>query len=163
MTRSCFSFCLVACFVLANLVFCSSGIAQDSDEQKRIAEQRFKQADTDDDGAISKDELAAYVKKKLDWFTRTDELMKRLDKDKDDKISPQEFGNRQKVVNSMIDEEKPEKPTEFADIYNQRFLKQQPLVGDQIKDIVAFDAQGKEFNFKDLRGKYTVLNFGCLT
>ena len=38
-----------------------------------------------------------------------------------------------------------------------------PKVGDALPDVVAFDADGKEFSLKALRGHYSVLVFGCLT
>jgi hypothetical protein len=41
------------------------------------------------------------------------------------------------------------------------------LVARRLPDVslglMAFDEDGNEFDFDDLRGKYTVINFGCLT
>lgn len=37
------------------------------------------------------------------------------------------------------------------------------LVGEQLPDINVVDAAGKPISTSDLRGKYTVLVFGCLT
>jgi len=37
------------------------------------------------------------------------------------------------------------------------------LVGEQLPDINVVDAAGKSISTSDLRGKYTVLVFGCLT
>ena len=36
-------------------------------------------------------------------------------------------------------------------------------VGTDVTDLVAFDADGSEFQFADLKGGYTVIVFGCLT
>lgn len=38
-----------------------------------------------------------------------------------------------------------------------------PKVGSQLPDVTAFDADGKPFSTKQLRGKHAVLVFGCLT
>ena len=55
------------------------------------------------------------------------------------------------------------KRMEFVERYNARHAKQKPLVGDTLKDVKLFDASGKEFSTRRLRGKHTVLVFGCLT
>jgi hypothetical protein len=36
-------------------------------------------------------------------------------------------------------------------------------IGSQLPDITVFDENGKELSTRDLRGKHTVLVFGCLT
>lgn len=56
-----------------------------------------------------------------------------------------------------------ESPVEFAEKYDLRYSKKKPLVGDSIGKLVAFDEFGNKLDFETLKGKYTVLNFGCLT
>ena len=46
---------------------------------------------------------------------------------------------------------------------DEEFLKEKPLVGDQLPDLTVYTPDGKEFKTADLRGHYTVLTFGCLT
>lgn len=38
-----------------------------------------------------------------------------------------------------------------------------PAVGDVLPDVSAYDADGKSFKLRSVKGKYTVLVFGCLT
>ncbi len=46
---------------------------------------------------------------------------------------------------------------------DEDFLKEKPVVGDMLPDVIVYDPAGKEFKTADLRGHYTVLTFGCLT
>ena len=52
---------------------------------------------------------------------------------------------------------------EFTKQYNTRHLQQEPRLGWKLKNVSAFDSDGKEFQLSALRGKYSVLVFGCLT
>lgn len=52
---------------------------------------------------------------------------------------------------------------EFADQYNERYLRQEPPVGETLPNVKLFDAEGNPFELASTRGKYTVLVFGCLT
>lgn len=45
----------------------------------------------------------------------------------------------------------------------ERFEKVAPKVGDELPDVTVYDADGKEFKLRSLKGRYTVLVFGCLT
>ena len=45
---------------------------------------------------------------------------------------------------------------------NRRFA-QGPKVGELLPDVTANDEQGKPLKLRDLKDKYTVLVFGCLT
>jgi len=45
----------------------------------------------------------------------------------------------------------------------RRFKESGPAVGDQLPDLSAYDADGKTFRLRSVKGKYTVLVFGCLT
>lgn len=38
-----------------------------------------------------------------------------------------------------------------------------PAIGDELPDVTALDESGKEISLRSMRGKYTVLVFGCLT
>jgi cytochrome oxidase Cu insertion factor (SCO1/SenC/PrrC family) len=43
------------------------------------------------------------------------------------------------------------------------FDRKAPQVGEPLPDVTLLDADGKEFRLASLRGKHTVLVFGCLT
>ncbi len=43
------------------------------------------------------------------------------------------------------------------------WVKKSPTIGDAFPDLTVYTADGKEFKTTQLRGKYTVLAFGCLT
>ena len=60
-------------------------------------------------------------------------------------------------------EQDEKKPPEFAEQYDQRFLKKKPKIGELLPEFKAFDEAGKPFELKQTRGRYTVLVFGCLT
>jgi len=107
-------------------------------------------------------EFKSYVEAKLPTFKQFDLLVTRLDADQDNSISPEEFGGRRVAVKKIIANATPA-PMEFVDEFNLQFSKRKPLVGDPIGDLVAFDEDGNELDFASLKGKYTVLNFGCLT
>jgi hypothetical protein len=141
---------------------------QEEATPEEISKQRYDLADTDSDGSISREEFKTYVETKLPGFPIFDGLMTILDTDRDDKISLEEFGPRQQVAQKLIAAyearmEALRKPKEFADQFNERFAGRKPVVGDTIDNLVAFDEDGAELDFADLRGKYTVINFGCLT
>lgn len=141
----------------------------DAQETEQDADQRrFNEADANSDGAISRDEFQKYVESKIPDFPAFDKLMAALDKNQDDAISPSEFADRQAAAQQALAQHQAEmaakqQTMEFADRFNQRFLGQDPKMGTEIKDLVAFDEEGNELDFADLRGKYTVINFGCLT
>ncbi len=44
-----------------------------------------------------------------------------------------------------------------------RFEATSPDVGESLPDVSLFDADGKPFHLRNLKGDYTVLVFGCLT
>ncbi len=44
----------------------------------------------------------------------------------------------------------------------QRFDRAAPQIGDPLPDVSAYDADGKPFKLRSLKGHYTVLTFGCL-
>ncbi len=43
------------------------------------------------------------------------------------------------------------------------FNANSPEVGSVLPDVRAFDSNGEEFRFSELKGQYSVLVFGCLT
>lgn len=43
------------------------------------------------------------------------------------------------------------------------FDEKAPKVGELAPDITVYDADGKEFRLRSIKGHYTVLVFGCLT
>ena len=46
---------------------------------------------------------------------------------------------------------------------NRNFGNRGPAVGETVPDVSFFDADGKKLSLHSLKGKYTVLVFGCLT
>jgi cytochrome oxidase Cu insertion factor (SCO1/SenC/PrrC family) len=46
---------------------------------------------------------------------------------------------------------------------NRMFESKAPGIGQPLPDITVLDADGREFPLRSLRGKHTVLVFGCLT
>lgn len=52
---------------------------------------------------------------------------------------------------------------EFDVQYNSMHENQDPKVGTKLKNVQAFDSEGNEFELSALKGKYSVLVFGCLT
>ena len=56
-----------------------------------------------------------------------------------------------------------EESQEFVDSYNESFLKRPPLIGETVPDVSVWTEKGEPMEFKQTRGKYTVLVFGCLT
>ena len=46
---------------------------------------------------------------------------------------------------------------------NRRFEARGPAVGEMVPDVSFFDADGNKLSLHSLKGKYTVLVFGCLT
>lgn len=51
----------------------------------------------------------------------------------------------------------------FATANAQRGGQGLPKEGTALPEVTAYDADGKEFSTKQLRGKHAVLVFGCLT
>ena len=43
------------------------------------------------------------------------------------------------------------------------FERSKPAVGDPLPDVSGFDADGNEFNLRQLKDNYSVVVFGCLT
>ena len=52
---------------------------------------------------------------------------------------------------------------EFAERFDQAFLKRPPLVGDKAPQLHCLGADGKPFDWDATHGAYRVLVFGCLT
>lgn len=46
---------------------------------------------------------------------------------------------------------------------DKAFERQSPGIGEPMPDVTAYDAEGRPFRLRDLKGHYTVLVFGCLT
>ncbi|MEL7498340.1 MAG: hypothetical protein AAFN77_12080 [Planctomycetota bacterium] len=53
---------------------------------------------------------------------------------------------------------------EFVDKFNRMFEGRDPKVGaEMFSELSAFDEKGKKLKFDKLKGKHTVIVFGCLT
>ena len=46
---------------------------------------------------------------------------------------------------------------------DEEFVKEKPAVGDKLPDLTVYTPDGQEVKTSDLRGRYVVLTFGCLT
>ena len=75
----------------------------------------------------------------------------------------QSGGNQKAKPGGKQDKNAKASSMEFVEQYNRRHASQDPRIGEVIKTVEVYDAQGKTFNTESLRGKYTVLVFGCLT
>jgi len=135
-----------------------------TDAQVDSTQERFAKIDSDSNELLAKDEFKAYVEEKLPKFKQFEKLFKKLDSDHDGSLSIDEFRKRRPITQKLINEAAAaDNPVEFADMFNEQFLSRKPLLGTEIVDLTAFDEMGNEFDFNKLRGKYTVVNFGCLT
>lgn len=52
---------------------------------------------------------------------------------------------------------------EFETSYNERFLRNSPMIGKMAPEVQLIQTDGTPFVLSDARGKYTVVVFGCLT
>ena len=43
------------------------------------------------------------------------------------------------------------------------FVKKAPTIGDRFPELIVYTTDGKEFDTAALRGRHTVISFGCLT
>ena len=146
------------CTLLGSLLFVSGSDAQTDDSLKR-----FNSIDANSDSQLSKEEFKIYVDEKLPQFKHFEKLVVALDADKNGSLSIEEFRKRRPITQKLINDEAGTGPPEFVDTFNQRYLSRKPLIGDGLGKLTAFDEQGNEFDFDSLKGKYTVINFGCLT
>lgn len=121
----------------------------------------FLNADANSNGLLSGPELQAV------WIKNFDMYFRGLDSDQDGRISPVEYQRHREVLESVLEKKSAAPPktavAEFTDTYNKRFLDRKPRIGKTIDGLMAFGEDGKEFDFDALRGKFTVINFGCLT
>jgi len=53
--------------------------------------------------------------------------------------------------------------SQMAQSMQGRFDRSSPGVGDELPDVSGYRSDGSEISLKSLRGKHTVLVFGCLT
>ncbi len=125
------------------------------------ADPDFLNADKNSDGSLDFNELQGM------WVKNFAEYIRGLDADGDSRISPEEYKRHREMLESVWKKKEAAPPqavvAEFTETYNQRFLGKNPKIGTTIDGLMAFDEDGNEFDFDDLRGKYTVINFGCLT
>ena len=116
-----------------------SGRAQRGRGQPMNPDRMFEQFDANGDGEITEDELPEDAPP----------LLQRFDRDGDGAVTRDEFsqggwGGRSGPVGST---------SAFSF----------PQAGDSLPDITVFDAQGDPFELTSVKGKPTVLVFGCLT
>lgn len=57
----------------------------------------------------------------------------------------------------------PKNDGEFIQQRAARFVQEKPRIGDPAPDFKARDEKGRTVRLSDLRGRYVVLQFGCLT
>lgn len=46
---------------------------------------------------------------------------------------------------------------------DENFIASKPAVGDELPEVTVYTPDGEPFKTAELRGRYTVLVFGCLT
>ena len=107
----------------------------------------FDRLDSNSDGKLTADELPERAKR----------MMKQIDADGDGVVTRAEFmagaPNRSGSGGTGGSSRGPDR----------QFEKKAPAQGDPLPDLVALDSAGKEFRLRSLKGKHTVLVFGCLT
>ena len=64
------------------------------------------------------------------------------------------------LVAAVLPGPAPAQPQKKSD---EAFVKEKPAVGDKLPDLTVYTPDGKEVKTSDLRGRYVVLTFGCLT
>ncbi len=62
-----------------------------------------------------------------------------------------------------VAKEKPAGELSPAEALEKRFQEFELKVGDPFPEVEIYDAEGKPFNTRSLKGKYTVVVNGCLT
>ena len=128
-----------------------------------------KVADKNSDGKVTTDELKAYLNEKY-----VEAWAEKVDANGNGKISKWEFRLLTKALEEILDAENKsgslanapktkEGPESSVDRMNGFYYQQKPKIGSKVKDLVAFNEEGEEVNFEELRGKHVVIVFGCLT
>ena len=72
------------------------------------------------------------------------------------------FSCNRPAEEQIAEEESVERLSPMAQL-EKRFQEFDLKVGDPFPEVEIFDAHGKPFNTKSLKGKYTVIVNGCLT
>ena len=165
--------------VLVTLLWC--GVIAVPAFARAQEEAGFDVADSNFDGKISQRELKRYVAKRAPGFKQLDKLMHDLDTDSNGSLSLPEFVNCQKVLADLAPSRMPKSSgglgdladegngetarpiVEFAEHYEKIFAAEDPQLGETIPNVAAFDGDGNAFQLGQLKGKYAVLVFGCLT
>ena len=146
------------------------GLAIAQEEADKAAEvSEVHVADADADGTVTTEELEEFLKNK--YFRA---WAQKVDADQDGKISNEEFLLTQKAHDELMGEgfaialesERPKEkaqPKTAVEMMNKRFLDEKPLIGTTVEELYAYNEDGEEVDFEDLRGKHVVIVFGCLT
>ena len=85
-----------------------------------------------------------------------------------EKEKSDEQATEQTTEDRQVEEKKPErprrnKPPEWTERFDKRFVQQTPMLNDYAPNARGFDEEGNKFKLSSTDGKYTVLVFGCLT
>jgi hypothetical protein len=155
---------ILSCTLLGIFLFADCSSAQ-SKSQSDDSQKRFDAIDKNSDKQLSKTEFKSYVEEKLPGFNQFEKLVTQLDSDKNGSLSIEEFRKRRSITQKLLNQQASNKsqPVEFAETFNKRYLTRKPVIGDGLGNLKAFDELGNEFDFDNLQGKFTVINFGCLT
>ena len=149
--------------------FDSRSIAQEASSEKRMEISEVEAADANGDGTVTTEELKAFLNESY-----LEAWAQKIDANQNGKISKWEFRLARKALEQLFAEEgraavakkvanNRKQPTTAVEAMNARFFGQKPLIGSTVKDLIAFDEDGEEVNFKTFRGKHVVVVFGCLT
>jgi Ca2+-binding EF-hand superfamily protein len=135
-------------------------------------EAMFTRFDTNKDGKLTKDEIPQQSQRLL-------QMMKDADKDKDGAITQKELtqylsggggqGGGQRPGGGQAGG-RPQpggfgggRPGAGGGGGRSAFDANLPKVGTSLPNLIAYNADGKEFKLSEVKGKYSVLVFGCLT
>ncbi|MHC4954956.1 MAG: hypothetical protein ACYTGZ_13810 [Planctomycetota bacterium] len=121
------------CLLIA-LIVASTAVAQGGG--RRNPDALFERYDKNGDGKLTADELPE----------RAQRMIERMDKNGDGVLTKDEVSARGGRRGS-----------------DEKFKNSAPRVGDPLPDIAVYDAKGATLKLRSLKGKPTVLVFGCLT
>ena len=74
-------------------------------------------------------------------------------------------GRNDAIAMSPLGPQEPEQSQviEFADRFERRFAVADPQINTMVEEFTAYDEDGEPFEMGQVRGKPTVMVFGCLT
>lgn len=140
---------MIRWLLLGLIVTACSPVEAQFRRQTRSVDPLIRALDADDNGEISAVEMAAAPRR-----------LKRLDRNGDGSVTPDEYRMAlRRMFGSGNRSSRSGPGRSGAGALNSAGLK----VGDALPDVVAVNEKGGPFRLADVKGKYSVIVFGCLT